>query len=175
MTGVQTCALPISDTAALRARLHGLNPLAPLLDRDAPAEALIPDAAGPEGRFDDWLGALPPQHWHPHGHDPNRHDARIRALCLRFEAPLRWENLATWLEMMAVTQGERLLRLKAVLNLVGEAGPVALHGVRHSFDPPRRLARWPDGDDRSSRIVLILRDLDPAVVEQGLRAFLESA
>ena len=163
------------DTAALQARLRALNPLAPLLDREAPAAALIPDAAGPEGRFDDWLGALPPQHWHPHGHDPNRHDARIRALCLRFETPLRWENLATWLEMMAVTQGERLLRLKAVLNLAGEPGPVALHGVRHSFDPPRRLARWPDGDDRSSRIVLILRDLDPAVVEQGLRAFLESA
>lgn len=161
------------DTHALRERLRGLNPLAPFLGSDAAPEALIPDSAGPECRFDEWLGAMP--HHHHHHHDPNRHDSRIRALCLRFDAPLRWEGLATWLEMMAVTQGERLLRLKAILNLEGEPGPVALHGVRHSFYPPQRLARWPDGDDRSSRLVMILRDLDPAAMERGLRAFLEAA
>ena len=160
------------DTAALREQLRDLNPLAPILPPDAAAEALITDAAGPEGRFNEWLGAVPHHHHH---HDPNRHDARIRALCLRFDAQLRWEGLATWLEMMAVTQGERLLRMKAVLNLEGEPGPVVLHGVRHSFHPPQRLARWPEGDDRSSRLAMILRDLDPAVMEQGLRAFLDAA
>ena len=163
-----------SNSAALRERLRELNPLAPLLPPDAPAATLIPDVTGTEGRFDEWLGALPGAHG-GHDHDPNRHDSRIRALCLRFTAPLRWEGLATWLEMLAVTQGERLLRLKAVLNLEGEAAPVVLHGVRHSFHPPQRLAAWPEGDDRSSRLVLILRDLDPAVVERGLRAFLEAA
>jgi G3E family GTPase len=161
------------DTAALRERLRALNQLAPLLPPDAAAATLIPDVTGAEGRFDEWLGALPAAHHHHH--DSNRHDSRIRALCLRFTAPLRWEGLATWLEMLAVTQGERLLRLKAVLNLEGEAAPVVLHGVRHSFHPPQRLAAWPEGDDRSSRLVLILRDLDPAVVERGLRAFLEAA
>lgn len=105
----------------------------------------------------------------------NRHDARIRALCLHFDQPLNWAGLASWLEMMSVTQGERMLRMKAVLNLAGEAGPVVLHGVQHSFHAPRRLAGWPAGDDRSSRLVFILRDLDPEVVERGLRAFLEAA
>jgi G3E family GTPase len=37
------------------------------------------------------------------------------------------------------------------------------------------LERWPEGDDRRSRLVFILRDLDQAVVENGLRAFAESA
>ena len=159
-----------SETAALRARLRHLNPLAPILPTDAAPDVLVADATGPDGRFDAWLGDMPAAHHHHH--DPNRHDARIRALCLRFDAPLRWEGLATWLEMMAVTQGERILRMKAVLNLEGEPGPVVLHGVRHAFHPPQRLAGWPEGDDRTSRLVLILRDLDPAVVEQGLRAFL---
>jgi G3E family GTPase len=162
-----------ADTAALRERLRELNPLAPLLPPDAAAATLVPDVTGAEGRFDEWLGTLPRRI--ATSTTLNRHDARIRALCLRFTTPLRWEGLATWLEMLAVTQGERLLRLKAVLNLEGEAAPVVLHGVRHSFHPPQRLAAWPEGDDRSSRLVLILRDLDPAVVERGLRAFLEAA
>jgi hypothetical protein len=37
------------------------------------------------------------------------------------------------------------------------------------------LERWPEGDDRRSRLVFVLRDLDRAVVEKGLRAFAESA
>jgi hypothetical protein len=47
--------------------------------------------------------------------------------------------------------------------------------VQHSFHPPERLAAWPEGDDRASRFVFILRDLDPAVVERGLAAFLDAA
>ncbi|WP_207537199.1 CobW family GTP-binding protein [Sabulicella rubraurantiaca] len=162
----------VTDTAALEARLRALNPVAPILRNDAPAEAIFAPA-GP-GRDLPWSPGDVHHHRHHH-HDPNRHGADIRALCLRFDQPLRWEGLASWLEMMAMTQGERMLRLKAVLNLEGEEGPVALHGVRHLFDTPRRLPAWPDGDDRSSRLVLILRGLDPEVAEAGLRAFLEAA
>ncbi|MCW8085013.1 CobW family GTP-binding protein [Sabulicella glaciei] len=158
------------DTAALESRLRALNPVAPILRNDAPAEAIF--APGDPGRNLPWSAE---EAHHHHHHDPNRHGSDIRALCLRFSQPLRWEGLASWLEMMAMTQGERMLRLKAVLNLEGEEAPVALHGVRHLFDAPRRLPAWPEGDDRSSRLVLILRGLDPEVAEAGLRAFLEAA
>jgi G3E family GTPase len=77
--------------------------------------------------------------------------------------------------MMAMTQGSHMLRMKAVLNLQGQRGPVVMHGVQHSFHPPRMLESWPAGDDQSSRMVFILRDLDPRVVEDGLRAFLDAA
>lgn len=158
--------------AALEARLRALNPVAPILRNDAPAEAIL--APGDAARHLPW-GEQGHHHHHHHHHDPNRHGDDIHALCLRFDQPLRWEGLASWLEMMAMTQGERMLRLKAVLNLEGEEAPVALHGVRHLFDAPRRLSGWPEGDDRSSRLVLILRGLDPEVAEAGLRAFLEAA
>jgi G3E family GTPase len=47
--------------------------------------------------------------------------------------------------------------------------------VQHLFHPPVKLERWPEGDDRRSRLVFILRDLDRATVEKGLLAFAESA
>jgi G3E family GTPase len=114
-------------------------------------------------------------HGHRHHHDPNRHDARIQAFCLTFDAPLPLAGLATWLEMMVATRGESLLRVKGLLNLQGEDRPVVLHAVQHVFHPTVQLAGWPDGDDRRSRIVFILRDLPRAAVEDSLRAFLAAA
>ncbi len=171
----------LADAAALRARLAALNPMAPILtaiEGDIPAAQLLNagpfSADGKLPQISDWIAASGHDHHHHH-HDVNRHDARIRALCLRFDEPLPWDGLANYLEMMAMTQGSHMLRMKAVLNLKGQRGPVVMHGVQHSFHPPRTLESWPEGDDQSSRIVFILRDLDPAVVEAGLRAFLDAA
>ncbi len=169
----------LADPAPLRERLAGLNPMAPILMGEVPAAQLINagpfSADGKLPQITDWIAASAHHHHHHHHHDVNRHDARIRALCLRFEAPLPWEGLASYLEMMAMTQGSHMLRMKAVLNLKGQRGPVVMHGVQHSFHPPRMLESWPAGDDQSSRLVFILRDLEPRVVEDGLRAFLDAA
>jgi hypothetical protein len=37
------------------------------------------------------------------------------------------------------------------------------------------LPAWPEGDPRTSRIVFILRDLDPAIIAEGMRAFEDAA
>jgi G3E family GTPase len=74
--------------------------------------------------------------------------------------------------MLVASRGEQLLRVKGILNLKGQDRPVAVHAVRHLMHPPVKLAAWPEGDDRTSRIVFITRDLPRAVVEEGLRAFL---
>jgi len=169
----------LGDAEPLRARLAALNPVAPILDARTATVAELLDAGpfGADGKLPDitgWIAAAGHDHHHHH-HDVNRHDKRIQALCLRFDTPLPWEGLASYLEMMAMTQGEHMLRVKGILNLKGEPGPVVMHGVQHSFHPPQRLAEWPTGDDRSSRLVFILRDLEPRVVEDGLRAFLDAA
>jgi G3E family GTPase len=172
--------------ARLEARLRALNPVAPILH--AVAGAVAPEAILGAGPFDPaakapdvarWIGAAAPGHHHHHhhdhhhhAHDPNRHDARIRALCLDYEAPLPWDGLAGFLEMLGVTRGASLLRVKGVLDLVGETRPVVVHGVQGQFHPPRRLAAWPADAPRRSRLVFILRDLDPKVVKDGLDAFL---
>lgn len=169
--------------AALRARLAALNPVAPILDArngDIAAEALLDlgpyDAAAKSPDVMAWIGAaVPHHHHHHHHHDPNRHDRSIQALCLAFDQPLAWDGLATWLEMLTMTRGASVLRMKGLLDLKGEPLPVVVHGVQQIFHPPRRLPAWPEGLPRCSRLVFVLRDLDPQVVREGLAAFLRAA
>lgn len=166
------------DTAALGARLRALNPVAPLLRAPvAAAQVLGTGPYDPAAKSPDvaaWIGAETARHHHHHHHDVNRHGAAIRALCLEWDRPLDWTALGSCLEMLAATRGAALLRVKGLLDLAGEPAPVVLHGVQGVFHPPRRLPAWPAGP-RRSRLVMILRDLDPAAVERSLEAFLDAA
>ena len=99
--------------------------------------------------------------------DVNRHDEHIRSFCLTFEQPLKWNELAAWLDTLAAREGERLLRVKGLVNVEGIDEPVVIHAVQHLFHPPSRIAAWPD-EDRRSRIVFITRDLDRRKIEETL-------
>ncbi len=125
----------------------------------------------------DWLDAeaFAAAKSHPHHHDVNRHDARIQAFCLTWKAPLHWQGVGTCLEMLVATRGENLLRVKGILNLVGQTRPVVIHGVQHLFHEPVLLDAWPAGDDRTSRLVFITRDLDRDTIAAGLSAFEQAA
>jgi G3E family GTPase len=99
---------------------------------------------------------------HNHAH----HEHSVTSLCLTAEVPLDWGRFHDWLLQLRAAYGEHLLRVKGVLNIAGEAGPIAIHGVHHTFHPPVALAAWPN-DDRRSRLVFITRNLDRAAVEVG--------
>ena len=90
---------------------------------------------------------------------------------MTLDQPLDWQGVAMWLEMLVASRGENLLRVKGILNLKGYDCPVVIHAVRHLMHPPAKLAAWPNGDPRTSRLVFITRDLPRAVIEDGLRAF----
>jgi G3E family GTPase len=187
--------LPTAGSGALRdlrARLKKLNPGAVLLDAakgEATAGALLdagiydPDRKIPDVRR--WLNAEAfaargaDDHFahvlrHPHGdgshgegekHDVNRHDARIRAFCMRHEAPLAPAALDLFLELLRKAHGPKLLRVKGIVALDDDPSrPVVIQGVQHVFHPPLRLLAWPDAD-HSTRIVFILRDMEPSFVE----------
>jgi len=153
------------DTAALERCLAALNPAAPRLPAvhgAVAADALL--GAGPTdpARLDHWL-ALAAHAGHDHGAAPH---ARIRSTTVTAAAPLDWLAVQSWLAALRARHGAALLRVKGILNLAGEDGPVVVHGVHHVFHPPVRLPHWPDADTRS-RMVFILRDLDPATVAAG--------
>lgn len=104
---------------------------------------------------------------HDHGHDVNRHDASITAFCMTRDEPIDWEAFVAWIRILIGQHGERLLRIKGILNIAGRDKPIAVHGVQHMFHDPAELAAWPD-DDRRSKIVFITRDLDRSVIEDKL-------
>jgi G3E family GTPase len=99
---------------------------------------------------------------------------RVASRCLVFEEPLNWQMFGIWLTMLLHRYGERILRMKGLLNVGEASGPLLLEGVQHVMHAPRHLAEWPD-EDRRSRIVFISRDLDLDRVEASLRVFQDLA
>ena len=97
---------------------------------------------------------------HAHDHAAHSHSSSIRSCCLTSDEPLAWDAVSSWLARLRKGAGEDLLRVKGVLNLIGEDAPVAIHGVHHVFHPPVQLESWPDAD-RRSRVVFITRGIEP--------------
>ena len=69
-----------------------------------------------------------------------------------------------WIERVIVRQGDRLLRFKGIVDLLGSDVPIVINGIGHVFHPLSRLAAWPSGM-RGSRIVLIGHQLDTVTIE----------
>lgn len=106
-------------------------------------------------------------HDHSHANDVNRHDDHIQSFCITFDEPIHWDAFVTWAEIFTQMRGESLLRVKGILNLVGEDAPVAIHAVQHIFHPPASLPAWPS-DDHRSKIVFITKDLGPQIIRESL-------
>jgi G3E family GTPase len=179
----------------LRERLHQLNPGAARLEAGAPAEAVIAGGLfGLDGKIADvaeWLKteaveeAERESHAHQHGHhhhhghdhhhhhhDVNRHDERIRAFCLTSDQPIRQGTLDMFLDLLRSSQGSKLLRVKGLVALAEDPEhPVVIHGVQHVVHVPAVLPSWPS-EDRRSRIVFIVDDLERETVEKLWNAFL---
>jgi G3E family GTPase len=92
------------------------------------------------------------------------HDASIRSFCLWFDRPFTWDSFAAAVQVLTSLRGSDLLRVKGLVNVEGERGPVVVQGAQHVFHPPVTLEAWA-GDDRRSRIVFITRNLERESVE----------
>jgi G3E family GTPase len=156
-----------ADTAALRAELARLNPLAPVIEvRHGAADpaSLFParflgDAGAPPP-VAGWLRALPATATHTEG---------VAALSLVSQMPPEWPAFEAWLKRLRLEAGERLLRVKGLVGVPGRDGPVVIQGVHHVLHPPVALDRWPDPDTRT-RLVLITRGLGQAPLRAGWEA-----
>jgi G3E family GTPase len=178
-----------AELAALEGELRRLNPGAPPLRvTGGHADPTLFEMGGfdPASRGADveaWLNAEAVAAPHAHHHHDNhrgedcphcaaeaaRHDEEIRNFCVIRDAPIPWEVAAAWLQDLAATHGQDLLRMKGLLHVQERPeGPVVVHGVQHLFHPPAMLDAWPT-EDRRSRTVFITRGIPQATVEAALR------
>ena len=61
-------------------------------------------------------------HDHDHGHDVNRHDESISAFCVTRDEPIDWEAFVAFVRILIGQHGEKLLRIKGILNIAGATG-----------------------------------------------------
>lgn len=162
-----------ASLGALRARLRRLNPRATMFDagdRAARAADLVKCGLyDPSTRTADvqrWLGEEA-RHAERHGHDhhgdahdhEHRHDVRVKTLTLTHPSPLAFEAVAMFLDLLISQHGERLLRLKGIIETTDRpATPLVVHAVQSLLHPPAWLPAWPDAS-RGTRLVLIGIDL----------------
>ena len=176
---------------ALKARLAALNPGARLLETVAgniePEQLFDTGLYQPGAKNADvrkWLQAeayrqtLPsPQRLSKTRMAPPatpRHDERIRAFAIIFDQAVIWQNLVDALETLTSLRGDELLRIKGIVNVAGEALPRAIHAVQHTLYPVARLPAWPD-DDRRTRLVFIVRDLEESFVRDTVNSLVLGA
>jgi G3E family GTPase len=101
------------------------------------------------------------------------HD-QIVATSFSLQEVISWTAFSIWLSMLLHARGSEILRVKGLLNLSGETGPVVIHGVQHILHPPIHLSKWPDSD-HSSRIIIIARGVEPAMLKHSLAVFNRAA
>jgi G3E family GTPase len=169
-----------TSPAALRARLQALNPAAHVLDAaagEADASRLLNCGLyDPASKIPDvkrWLAteAYADTHRH-HARDPNRHDDHIRAFALTASQAIPAGAFEMFMELVRSLHGPNLLRVKGVVKLTEHPEqPLVVHAVHHLMHPAARLERWPD-EDRSTRMVFIVRDIEPRAITELFYAFL---
>lgn len=98
------------------------------------------------------------------------HGGTVVSFVVTMEGDIDWTAFGIWMTMLLNRHGERVLRIKGILNVRGEERPVAIHGVQHLVHTPVHMDAWP-GADRRSRIVFIVDGLEPEVIRRSLHAF----
>ncbi|RWB58149.1 GTP-binding protein [Mesorhizobium sp.] len=176
------------EVGALRARLHQINPGAAILDVNDGGTGVAslfncglynPDSKTPDVRR--WLGEEAAHdhghhhhdddHDHSHHHHDHRHDSRVRCHSLVHDGPVPFSAIEMFLDLLRSTHGEKLLRMKGVIELMEDPSrPLVVHGVQKVLHPPARLPAWPDGQ-RGTRLVLITLDMPEDYVQRLFAAF----
>ena len=164
----------------LRQRLAAMNPFALITTAvDGELDPALLDDIGPQSvaarseELGRWLNAIRPESRQAEeggllgrriAPRTGAHDAAIHAFCLWFDEPFTWEGLNAALQALTSLRGPDLLRVKGIVHVAGERGPVVLQGAQHVFHPPVTLDSGQDVDPRS-RIVFIVRNIPRASIE----------
>lgn len=174
------------DAAPLRALLGRLNPSARhVIAQEAHVDDFL--AGADVNRAEGWdhralaaadafagsQGGHAHHHHHHHGedghHHAHAHDAVV-SFSLVIERRIDWTAFGMWLTMLLNRHGDRVFRVKGILDIEGEDRPVAVHGVQRLVHPPVHMSAWPD-ERRGSRLVFIVNGLDPALIEESFNVF----
>jgi G3E family GTPase len=187
-----------ADVDALEARLRQLNPHAPIvrsvmgdLDPVFLIDVGVRNAKATEAAIERWLGAnafLPVEGAGAGAARPllgaaartlgprpaAHHSTGVDSFCLYYDHPFSWKTFSVAMEVLTSLRGPDLLRVKGLVDIEGERGPVVVQGVQHLFHPPVTLDAWPSADHRT-RLVFITRNIPRSLIENLLGAILATA
>jgi G3E family GTPase len=101
------------------------------------------------------------------------HAQGVESFVLEFDDAVNWTVFGVWLTLLLQSHGDRILRIKGLLDVQGCDTPVVIHGVQHLVHPPSHLQAWPPGR-RQSKLVFIVIGIDSVQIRQSFEVFQES-
>jgi G3E family GTPase len=166
-----------AQAADLKLALQRLNMSAPVFDANvddlSPQRLITEDINDPTGKVHEIRHLMSRENTdladNGHGH-AHSHTSGVYSFSMIFDEALDWTAYGIWMTMLLNHYGDKVLRIKGMLNVLGVETPVLINGVQHVVHPPVHLDHWPDGD-RHSRLVFIVRDMDQRQIEASLAAF----
>ncbi|HVO95721.1 MAG TPA: GTP-binding protein [Terriglobales bacterium] len=100
-------------------------------------------------------------------HDHNHHHTEgIQTVAIATEGDLDGLKLSQWFRELLAEFGERIMRMKGILNLRKDPDQFVFQGVHMLFEG-RPGRAWAEGEERVNRLVFIGRDLDREKITQG--------
>ncbi|MGE0630539.1 MAG: GTP-binding protein [Hyphomicrobiaceae bacterium] len=174
----------------IESRLRVLNPLAPI-HRATRADIPLDKVLG-RGSFDlERMASLEPvsgdpgHHVHDEscghgadcGHDHAHHtgghnhidESGIASASLVSRRPVDQANLLAWLDTLLTEQGHDILRAKGIIDMAGDDRRFVFQAV-HMMAEGDFQHPWAEGEPRTSRLVLIGRNLDAGALQAAFAA-----
>jgi G3E family GTPase len=162
-----------AQVAVLRDRLGELAPGIPVLDSSDPSFmpsaliGLVPDSHVDAARLFGFLGEAPAA---TAAVASARH-GNVRSFTLTADEPIGALQLDLFLDVLKTWAGPNLLRVKGIVGLAEHPeAPVLIQAARHLVHPLVELKGWPSAD-RRTRLVFIVRDIDPVFIARMFDSF----
>jgi G3E family GTPase len=105
------------------------------------------------------------------GEEAHEHDESVKSIALVAAGTIDNDKLTAWLSKLLPTQGQKIFRMKGILNIQGQEQRFVLQGVHMILDA--RLDRaWRVNEERKNELVFIGRDLNEAQLRQDFQSCL---
>ncbi|HEY6219236.1 MAG TPA: GTP-binding protein [Gemmatimonadaceae bacterium] len=103
---------------------------------------------------------------HHHHHRHHNHLQNVETVCIERAGELDGLKVSIWFRSIVGRMGDKLLRMKGILNLKGDGDQFLLQGVH--WDVEGRPGRsWGPDEHRVNRLVFIGRSLDAEEITRG--------
>src|SRR5215468_9437630 len=111
---------------------------------------------------------------HHHGHHHHNHLQNIDTVCIEHPGDLDGLKVSMWFRSVIAQLGDKILRMKGILNLKGDNDQFLLQGVHWDFEG-RPGRAWGVDEERTNRLVFIGRALDGDKITEGFEKCLFTA
>ncbi len=110
---------------------------------------------------------------HHHSHNINRHSETISATILQTEIAMKKSRIEMFLDLLISAHGDHILRIKGLVNCIGETRPMVIQGVGRVLSQPAYLEKWPDSRPATA-LVVFLDGLEAEFVQRLFHGFLNT-